>query len=313
MEISKPIFILGVPRSGTTLLFRALHLDSDNFSSFKLWEILFAPSILQKKSVLFILKWDRKIGSPLKKMSLFLTAKFSKSIDNKHYSRLNLAEEDELLLIHIFSSAFLNFIFPNDTFFNRFTHFERELDEAEKGKIMGFHKSCIQRHMYVFGQGKTFLSKNPTFTSKVPSVQRFFPDSRLIYPQRNPLESISSFCSLAYSLYQSTFKILENPLVDKETQDMVLWYQTIALSKFSDYEHWYTINYSQLSQSLFIIIETLYQFLDYDFSDKMRSIIGKLAKEQITRISKHDYSNYQAQIGPLLEKAEIKMLESSFK
>ena len=38
LEINKPLFIIGIPRSGTTLLFRSLALDQEKFSYFLLWE-----------------------------------------------------------------------------------------------------------------------------------------------------------------------------------------------------------------------------------------------------------------------------------
>ena len=47
--IREPVFIVGVPRSGTTFLHRLLARDEEQFTSMKFWEILFAPSIIQKK------------------------------------------------------------------------------------------------------------------------------------------------------------------------------------------------------------------------------------------------------------------------
>ena len=43
IEIKQPVFIIGVPRSGTTFLQRLLAQDEDQFTSMKFWEILLAP------------------------------------------------------------------------------------------------------------------------------------------------------------------------------------------------------------------------------------------------------------------------------
>ena len=48
IKINKPLFIVGIPRSGTTFLHRTLSQDSDKFTTFQLWEFLLAPSITQK-------------------------------------------------------------------------------------------------------------------------------------------------------------------------------------------------------------------------------------------------------------------------
>ena len=47
-KIVRPLFIVGPPRTGTTLLHRLLAKD-DQFTSMRTWEILFAPSIVQKR------------------------------------------------------------------------------------------------------------------------------------------------------------------------------------------------------------------------------------------------------------------------
>ena len=49
IEVKRPVFIMGVPRSGTTFLHRLLSKDEDQFSYMKTWEIFYAPSIIQKK------------------------------------------------------------------------------------------------------------------------------------------------------------------------------------------------------------------------------------------------------------------------
>ncbi len=48
--VKQPLFIVGYPRSGTTFLHRLCARDSQTFTSLRMWEILFAPSITQKKS-----------------------------------------------------------------------------------------------------------------------------------------------------------------------------------------------------------------------------------------------------------------------
>jgi len=40
IDIKKPVFIVGIPRSGTTLFQRVLARDIDNFTGYDLWELL---------------------------------------------------------------------------------------------------------------------------------------------------------------------------------------------------------------------------------------------------------------------------------
>jgi len=48
-EIDSPVFIIGMPRTGSTYLHNLLCNDMERFTSMKLWEMLFCPSVLQKK------------------------------------------------------------------------------------------------------------------------------------------------------------------------------------------------------------------------------------------------------------------------
>ena len=57
-KVEKPVFIIGNPRSGTTFLHRIMDKDKQNFTSFQVWELIFAPSITQRKLI-----WAL-IGSP---------------------------------------------------------------------------------------------------------------------------------------------------------------------------------------------------------------------------------------------------------
>ena len=53
IKINKPLFIIGFPRSGTTFLHKMLLKDTQ-FTTPQLWELIFAPSILQKKIYYYI-------------------------------------------------------------------------------------------------------------------------------------------------------------------------------------------------------------------------------------------------------------------
>lgn len=156
VKIKKPVFIAGFPRSGTTYLHRVM--DSDRqFSSLKMWEIVFAPSILQKKFFLLLGRLDRKMGKPLYRAVVKLEDKVFAGSRSMHKISHFEAEEDEIILIHIFSSLFLTFMFPFDEM-NRFSRFDTGVSPERRKKIMGFYKKCVQRHLYVFGPNKHFLS-----------------------------------------------------------------------------------------------------------------------------------------------------------
>ena len=59
---------------------------------------------------------------------------------------------------------------------------------------MVFYKSMLQRHLYATGK-KYFVAKNPAFSPKIETLAEFFPDARIIYLVRNPLDMLPSTVS----------------------------------------------------------------------------------------------------------------------
>src|ERR1700741_1425327 len=113
IKLTKAVFITGVPRSATTYLYSTLASDQRQFTFFRLWELLFAPSIIQKHFFHWLSWIDRRLGRPLYHVSFSWDRLFLSRIARLHKTGLTQPEEDELLLIYAFSSVFLTFLFPD--------------------------------------------------------------------------------------------------------------------------------------------------------------------------------------------------------
>ncbi|MBI5589048.1 MAG: sulfotransferase [Deltaproteobacteria bacterium] len=215
VDVIEPVFIAGLPRSGTTHMHRLMAKDPQ-FTSFRLWEILLAPSIVQKKFYKAMGVLDRKLGSPI---SRFID-KFEKAAFKNKFHEIGLfkPEEDDPILLHIFSSFFLVFMFPFDEDVRRFSRFDLEIPAAERARIMKFYKQCVQRHLYVFGKDKRFLSKNPAFSPKIRSIGETFPDAKVIYMARNPLQAVASGMSFRSFLLDHLYF----PLSPEAIQSLIL-------------------------------------------------------------------------------------------
>lgn len=195
VEIKKPVFILGVPRSGSTLLFRLLSQDQNNFASFKFWEILFAPSILQRKFFKGIETVDAFFGGPLVATIKKFDSWLFRSSKNIHQVSLFLYEEDAGLFFWIVASFFLFFAYPFLDQFEGLLNFDDKTPEKDKIYIMRYYRRCVQRHLYYHGAHKKLLSKNPTFAPLIRTLQQTFPDARFINTVRIPYQQIPSIIS----------------------------------------------------------------------------------------------------------------------
>jgi len=226
LAVRKPVFIVGVFRSGTTFLHRLLAQDTRRFTSMRLWEILFAPSVTQKRFWLAVGRLDRRLGRPLGKRIAAWEEKTFATLHTLHRLSLFEPEEDDPILLNIFSSFFQYFGFPFEDEPNPFVRFDTALDPGERARIMGFYKRCVQRHLYVFGPEKQFLSKNPVFSPKVRSLRETFPDAKVICMVRSPLSVIPSTLSLFSLLYRFVNDPLEPHPMREATLAMIAhWYR----------------------------------------------------------------------------------------
>ena len=190
--ITKPVFILGVPRSGTTFLHRTMAEDSQRYSSVSTWEVFLAPSILQRKILLFLAGIDRLIGSPLARIVGWLETKLFKGLEGVHDVSLEAAEEDYLLLLPILSCFILFLPFPESNHIWNLARFDWQADPRSKQRIMAFYRAALQKHLYVHGQGRCYLSKNAAFASWPEALYEMFPDARFVVCMREPHKAIPS-------------------------------------------------------------------------------------------------------------------------
>ncbi|MEN8250062.1 MAG: sulfotransferase [Bacteroidota bacterium] len=230
--IDKAAFIIGIPRSGTTFLFHSLARDIDNFHSFKLWELVFAPSILQKKILGILYLLDKKLGGhmarKIKKLDRIIFGDFR----GIHNIGINKPEEDEALFIYNFSSAYFAYIFPEVKFMDKYLNFDKQLPENVKKRNVKFYYRLVQRHKYCFDpeNNKYFLSKNPAFVSKISTVANQFSRAKFIIPNRSPLETIPSTISLNAHIYKAFCHMpTEYPLVEKTRDQVIKWHDHLKV------------------------------------------------------------------------------------
>lgn len=202
VEVNKPVFILGIPRSGTTLLQRVIARDTERFTGYKLWECLLAPAIIERYICRFIARADRAIGAPGRKLMGVIDYRLFRDVREIHPTSLFWDEEDEVLLYPTFSTAFLMYMFPFEEELRHLAFFDEQTPEDEQKLIMDFYKACIQRHLYVSGPDKHYLAKNVMSSAKVEALRTTFPDARVICNVRSPYRCIPSSLSLAAYIWK---------------------------------------------------------------------------------------------------------------
>ena len=191
VEVPQPLFVLGPPRSGTTHLHHVLALD-ERTTTFRTWECLFGLSVTGRVLLLGLGRLDRFFGRPFGRTGAWLGRRLLGGMNDVHPFALDAPEEDFLALMPVMQCFILVVTFPRAEWLWRTARLDETGGRREREALMGFYKACVQKHMYVFGRDRRFLSKNASFSGMAESLLQTFPDARILTTTRDPKKTVPS-------------------------------------------------------------------------------------------------------------------------
>lgn len=306
------IFIVGPPRCGTSLLLDVMN-QSNDISSMKLWELYFAPSICEKLFWLQIGKLDRFLGSPLFRKSLEINDKNLGGFKDIHDTSLFHFEEDAMLFYHTANSPFYLFLFPFYELKSPLLDFDRSTLHDDKKKYMKYYQKCIQKHLFVFGKQKTYLSKNPLFSSYVCTLQEHFIEARFVFMTRSPYEVVPSAISLS-----TYFKHYTQYIDDASIRDAIMEMLTtqylypLEVLDFSDTRHNIMIRFPDLIADTKTTVENIFKQFQIVCPEELKKALSKRAKKDKSYVSRNKYSFEKYEISDAQFKAYFKEIISIF-
>ena len=288
--LEKPLFILGNLRSGSTFLHRLLSRDSETFTSLTTWDIYLTPSVTQKKITQFVARIDNKLGGHLHRaLHAFDRATLGKI--KIHPISFFQPEEDENIHLHIWDSFWVSFLFPFMDELPNYQHFDQALSPERKRRIMTFYRSMLQRHMYATGK-KYYVAKAPAFSAKIETLAEFFPEARIIYLARNPLDMLPSTISwINYARRQFTDPGKGFLFIDEIVDMTRHWYEHPLkyLDSHPSPRH-LILNYDDLIQRPEAVLRAFYEQFGYPDKPGLEGIVDEAVKETLSFNSDHVYS-----------------------
>jgi hypothetical protein len=192
-EIIKPILIVGMPRTGTTLLHNLLNQDPA-LRAPQTWELInpvprpphdptpdFDPAVAARISLV-----DHNIDQ---------YKQLIPGMDAMHPIAATQAEECTVLLSHSMDSVQFEAMFPVSGYARWLYTLPRHR------RAMQWHKRVLQ---WLQGPDtRQWLLKSPYFFPLLEDVRETYPDARIIHTHREPTEVFASTSSLMAKLYVS--------------------------------------------------------------------------------------------------------------
>ena len=301
VNIREPVIITGMPRTGSSFFYESLAADSERFTAMKLWEILLAPSIIQKKILVFVRQMDRYLGNYLNRGMTKIEDLIFGGIETIHPMKFRDAEEDEFLFLHRWASAYLIFIFPRIKHVLKFARFDDLVSDRRKASLMRYYKKCVQRHLYTFGSGRQYLAKGSAHSPRLRSLMETFPGCRIICLYRSPLQVVPS----ALSLFRSNLMSFYSPFEIGDLRDLTLdiadhWYRyPLEVRKKTGSDAVHVIHFTEMTADIRETISSLYRAFKYEMGEEFSLHLDRTARKR--HKSRHRYSPKEF----TLTKAEI--------
>ena len=291
LPIDRPIFILGNPRSGTTFLHKFL-LETDRLAAFALWEMLL-PAISAQNAFEGLV--DR--FAPLS------PAQYHGS--DAHQTSLRDVETDDVAATFRYLDGGFAWFFIlafNDEWGSERSRklFDESLeDEKDRLKLYKFMEGCWRKSMYRKRKSR-FVAKSSLFTLRTRSLLQRYPDCKLIYMVRDPLEVLPSGASLITGVLERSYSLFEkaNPEALNRYMENIYQASVYMYRKFDEIQrtdpvpekNLRIVTYPSLLRDLEGTVEGLIEFLELEpapaFFDKLKQQVEKQRSYQ----SEHKYS-----------------------
>lgn len=293
VRIVKPLIILGPPRSGTTCLHRLLAGASDDFQTAPACELLFAPSVLQKKISRALLRLDRRLGSPLRCLWGRLEARLLRCFADTHPGSLRDPEEDYFYLNPLFACTGWLMAFPAWRSLYQWMPGCGEASEVKRRRALQFYFLCLQKQLYVRATDQFLLSKNASFSSWMDLLPEIFPDARWVICMRSPLETLPSMLSTAEEAQRGFFAETtdEDGLRPRLERCMQAHYQTLHRCVPGLPAHQVVvIQQGEIQHRLPEVLALLAEQFDLNFRPEFLAEIPAMAAASASHRSRHGYA-----------------------
>lgn len=190
-RIARPVFILAMPRSGTTLLQNLLNCDP-GARWLRSWELQEPwPDVAAEAA-------DPRRISFLRRVE---EARATGSVMDRIHAVDSPADCDELFLPTFLAN--LHTVAKHVPSYDRWLS-ERSQDEWRTA--YGYYRLQLQRLQSYRSPGSHWVLKSPLHLGHVPPLLATFPDARLIHVHRDPKRAVASTCSMVSVLRLETHK-----------------------------------------------------------------------------------------------------------
>lgn len=283
IQLDDPLVIIGLPRTGTTMLQRTLAVDS-RFYSAAWWETRY-PAPQEGES----------LAAPTKRIDLAKTevalmTEVIPQILAIHPLDAMLCDEEFMLMEHSFLCAM-------DAYVNvpSYTHW---LDQQDQRPVYVQLKKMLQFLQWQKQQrgestGQRWLLKAPQHLHTLHLLLDVFPKAQIILTHREPAQTIPSMASMAHTLWQM-YSDNADPKATGEQWNRRMARaigHTMQVREEQPAERFLDINFADTVTKPMEVLERIYAFANLPFTTRARAEAQVwLSQNSREKRASHDYS-----------------------
>ena len=278
-----PIIIVGNPRSGTTFLHRFL-IKLNLGSGSQLWQMIYPSIILQKIIKPFL---------PI--MEIISPARHHSTAAHKT-SLTGIETDDVSLLFRYFDGFFLYGFFLTFDKNNLFDWVDPKVRDTSNRDYKWF--TSMWKRNLISNKHDQYIGKLFSLSGNLPAFQKRFPNSKILYMIRDPLNLIPSGLSLVTGVLDKKFNFWSLDEKVKERFIRRLYNALVQLmNRFQ--EDWvkgninkkniYLVNFDTMMNDFENLMHEVLEFIDVKKKQNLTEFIQETAENQKTYKSKHKY------------------------
>ncbi len=277
-SIEKPIFILGLPRCGTTFMHRLLAEDPANRVPFS-WEVMMPTRDQGSK--------EKRIKETDRKLNWF--GRLAPEYKKIHRTGATHPQECIAILSYSFQSIRFHRTHHVPTYWN----WVLKADNSLAYKVHKDFLKMLQHNGWL--DSKRWILKTPSHLFFVDSILKEYPDARFIQTHRNPLTALSSNLSQVALLR----KAFSTKAIEPKADDVVgNWSNALnrftAIRKTLGHGRVLDVYYHDLSKDPVGEIARIYRYFGFELSDALQARMQAFSKEHRKgKFGKHQYQQQQ--------------------
>lgn len=287
-KIVKPVFIVGLPRTGTTILHDILAQDPSSRAPMT-WEIMF-PSPPPTSATF---ETDPRIN---------LCESLFPDIDAQipgfkamHPMGARLTQECVVMM----GDTMCTPLFHNQF---RVPSYQDWVDEADFAEVYAFHEMQLQ-HLQSGHQGDRWVLKTGAHMWGLEHLLERYPDARIVFTHRDPVESMTSYASLTALVRTMGSESVDRKEIARDWTERLhkVVNRTLDLRASREYPEalFCDIHFSDFVKDQFSVVQKIYETFGIEMSDEaakqMRAFIEDNPKG---KHGSHDYTPEEYGVDP---------------